>query len=92
MCFRHPEYAAPKLSGRYASFDPASETRKLLKEAIWGLESHNAVALAKYDDLRIILVSGQAPKDIRIFPIPVSISIATPIPIKIVDTRLWPGA
>ena len=55
--FRHPDYPAPKLSGPYLSFDLALETEKLQQEGIWDLESHNAIALAKYDDLRVVLIA-----------------------------------
>jgi quercetin dioxygenase-like cupin family protein len=55
--FRHPEYPVPKLSGPYMCFDLAYETKNLLQEDIWDIESHNAITLAKYDDLRIVLIS-----------------------------------
>ena len=55
--FRHPDYPAPRLSGPCMSFDLAAETQKLRKEGIWDIESHNAIALAKYDDLRVVLIA-----------------------------------
>jgi quercetin dioxygenase-like cupin family protein len=54
---RHQDYPAPKLSGPCLSFDLVAETQRLRKEGIWDLESHNAIALAKYDDLRVVLIA-----------------------------------
>ena len=55
-----PEYPAPKLSGPCMCFDLAAETKKLRREGIWDLESHNAIALAKYNDLRVVLIAMKA--------------------------------
>ena len=60
MGYRHPEYPAPKLSGPCMCFDLAAETKKLRREGIWDIESHNAIALAKYDDLRVVLIAMKA--------------------------------
>jgi quercetin dioxygenase-like cupin family protein len=54
---RHPEYPAPKLSRPYMCFELAYETQKLQQEGIWDIESHNAITLAKYDDLRVVLIA-----------------------------------
>ncbi len=57
ITFRHPEFPAPHLNGPYLHFDLESEAEKLRDESIWELESRNAITLAKYNDLRVVLIA-----------------------------------
>lgn len=47
----------PGLTGRSLRFDLAAETRQLRGEDAWKSTSRNAMTLAKYPDLRVVLIA-----------------------------------
>ena len=54
---RRPGHPVPSLIGPWLQFDLAAETEKLRQEDTWETSSKNAKTLAKYADLRVVLIA-----------------------------------